>query len=254
MFVKMLIYAKHHYPFIWYLIEWFNGYLFGLLYSEKIYKTAREMLDRVDHPEYAYRLLSRTDLTALEYLLNSQDNGQNRYFRPHKLDGKSLQKLFLNPSFLMMGVFEYSTGRMVGYFFLRFFLNRKGFIGRLVDQNYQRRGIATLMSEVMYQTLWRNDFRCLSTISRHNSSILKLHEREGRLKILKELPNDYLFVEIAMPVNDEAREPHTGRVETTSKMKGLPKEMDAGTDRQSGDLKRKKLKDKPQKMPKDHMA
>jgi hypothetical protein len=69
----------------------------------------------------------------------------------------------------------------------------------MVDQNYRRLGIASRMSEVMYQTLWENNFRCLSTISRHNRSILNLHEQEGRLKVLKELPNDYLFVEISKP-------------------------------------------------------
>jgi len=199
MLVKLLLYIKHNLKLIWYFIEWLNGVIFGWLYGKKVHKSAQQKLDEVYHPHYDYRMVHKKDLPYLENLLNSQDQDQYRFFKPHKPDNKTLQKLYKNPSFLMMGAFDKQSNQMVGYFFLRFFLNKRGFIGRMVDQHHQRQGIASRMSEVMYETLWQNGFRCLSTISKHNQSILKLHEQEGRLRVLKELPNEYLFVEISKP-------------------------------------------------------
>lgn len=53
---------------------------------------------------------------------------------------KDNQAFTKEPSFLMMGVFD--GNKLIGYFFLRFFMNRHSFTGYLVDYNYQGQGIA----------------------------------------------------------------------------------------------------------------
>lgn len=55
------------------------------------------------------------------------------------------------------------------------------------------------MNHIMYQTAWQNGFRCLSTISKQNSSIYNFHQTDKNFVVLKELPNDYLLVEIKNP-------------------------------------------------------
>jgi hypothetical protein len=65
----------------------------------------------------------------------------------------------------------------------------------LIDQKYRGRGIGVVMNSIMYETAWRMKFRCLSTISRNNNSVMRAHSGNRNMKVLKELKNDYLLVE-----------------------------------------------------------
>ncbi len=155
------------------------------------------LFKNANHADYIYREIEKTDLLNLQQFFNNQDPEQFRFFKPHGFDKATLKRLHSNPAFTMMGVFK--GDEIVGYFFLRFFVNKNCFIGRIVDGNHQRKGIARSMNEIMYQAVWQNGFRCLSTISKHNDSIFNFHKKENNMVVLKELPNDYLFVEIRKP-------------------------------------------------------
>jgi hypothetical protein len=93
----------------------------------------------------------------------------------------------------MMGSFD--GNKMTGYFFLRFFANKKCFVGRLIDKDYRGRGIGPVMNNIMYETAWRMSFHCLSTISRNNKAVMRAHAKNRTMIVLKELQNDYLLVE-----------------------------------------------------------
>ena len=136
---------------------------------------------------------SPTDIQPLYELIASQPSEDLRYFKPHKFDIGSLEAQKRKPAFLMMGAFEGET--LVGYFFLRFFANKKCFVGRLIDKDHRGKGIGLTMNFIMYQTSWRMGFRCLSTISRNNSSVMNAHAKNPTMIVLKELQNDYLLVE-----------------------------------------------------------
>ena len=51
------------------------------------------------------------------------------------------------------------------------------------------------MNKIMYETAWRMNFRCLSTISRNNIKVMRAHAKNSAMVVLKELQNDYLLVE-----------------------------------------------------------
>jgi len=93
----------------------------------------------------------------------------------------------------MMGAF--ANERLIGYFFLRFFANRKCFVGRLIDADSRGKGIGQIMNNIMYETAWRLGFRCLSTISNNNKAVIGAHAKNPAMVVLKELPNEYLLVE-----------------------------------------------------------
>ncbi len=93
----------------------------------------------------------------------------------------------------MMGVFQ--DNLLVGYFFLRFFFNRKCFVGRLIDKDFRGKGIGGEMNRIMYETAWRMKFRCLSTISQDNTSVMRAHSKNETMKVLKHLKNNYMLVE-----------------------------------------------------------
>jgi hypothetical protein len=190
---RILIFIKHNFSFLWRIIEFGNGLLFSILYKTKLEKTLSAVFQEFVKTPFSYRKLDLSDAGILYDLIKSQEATDLEYFNPHGFDLESIKKQYKNPSFLMMGSFE--QGKITGYFFLRFFANKKCFVGRLIDKKYRGRGIGTTMNAIMYETSWRMGFRCLSTISRNNKAVMHAHSKNPTMIILKELQNDYLLVE-----------------------------------------------------------
>jgi hypothetical protein len=190
---KLLLFIKHNLGFLWRIIEWGNGIVFSWMYRSRLEKVLSGVFEEVTDSHFTFRKLVQSDLVLLHELLKSQNKGDLDYFKPHGFDMYSLERQLKIPSFLMMGAFD--GEKMAGYFFLRFFANRKCFVGRLIDKDNRGKGIGKVMNRIMYETAWRMDFRCLSTISRNNSLVINAHEKNTSMIILKELSNDYLLVE-----------------------------------------------------------
>lgn len=190
---KILIYIKHKIPFIWIIIENINGSIFYLFFGSRLNDVVKNYLPLKTSHGFEFRLIRHEDLAELERCLNSEEDLD--YFRPHDFSLNALQRMNNYKAFLMMGVFDKSD-ELAGYFFLRFFSNKKAFIGRMVRKKYRRKGLAREMSRIMYGIVWDMKFRCLTTISSNNKAISTLHEKENNIKHLKSLSNDYHLVEI----------------------------------------------------------
>lgn len=190
---KFLILIKHRFRFLWSIIEWANGLFFPFLYNSRLKKVLPDTFREFAEPPFLYRALSFSDVDALHNLIHSQKETDLEYFKPHGFEIETIKKQFKNPSFLMMGVFD--GQKIAGYFFLRFFVNKKSFVGRLIDAQYRGRGIGLIMNKIMYETSWRMGFRCLSTISRNNIAVMRAHAKNPTMIVLKELANDYILVE-----------------------------------------------------------
>jgi hypothetical protein len=196
---KILIFIKHKFRIVWVVIEWFNTLIFSFLYKQQLEKLVPEVLEECPVSPFTFRILILEDAEMLHELIQSQNASDLEYFNPHGFDLISIKKLFRNKSFLPMGVFDNET--LKGYFFLRFFVNRSCFVGRLIDSAYRGRGIGIIMNWIMYEIAWRMSFRCLSTISRNNTAVMKAHSKNNKMVIIKDLQNDYLLVEfIRTPV------------------------------------------------------
>jgi len=191
--IKFLIALKQKFPFIWRFVEYANGLIFHMLFHKRIERNASKVLVDFVNEKYKYRFLIENDLPALFVLFQSQDQEQFKFFKPHAFDNKTLRRLFKNPSFFMFGVFD--EDKMIGYFFLRCFSNKKSFIGRLVDAGYQGQGLGKIMGKILYQTAWSSGFRIFSTISIHNVASFNSHKANQNLKIVKELSDNYYLVE-----------------------------------------------------------
>ena len=190
---KILIYIKHHFNFLWKLIEWGNSLLFSLLYKSALEKVLPSIFQELGNSPFSYRRLQVSDVKDLSDMIQSQEDSDLKYFSPHAFDSSALEKQFHNPAFLMMGAFD--KERLAGYFFLRFFASKKCFVGRIIDKPYRGKGIGNIMNHIMYQTAWRMGFRCLSTISKNNHAVIRAHAKNTSMVVLKELQNDYLLVE-----------------------------------------------------------
>lgn len=198
--VKLLIYIKHHIPFLWKVIEWLNSSLFRLLYGSRFKKSIKSVIHEFRLSGFEFRLIESNDLPGLKKLIDNQAPVRLDYFKPHKFDPKSLKNVHANPAFFMMGVFE--DEEIVGYFFLRCFWNRKCFVGRLINEPYEGQGIGRVMNNIMYNIAWKSNFHCLSTISRSNTLVMRSHANNKAINVLRELENDYLLVEFINPHED----------------------------------------------------
>lgn len=192
---KFLLYIKHHCSFIWYIIEKTNDVIFYVMFGKKLETILANVFDSVIRvgDKLTIRVLQIKDASSIFTLLANQKEKDIRYFKPHKFDLKSIKSQLKKRSFLMMGVF--ANEQLVGYFFLRFFVNKKCFVGRLTDAEYRGQGIGKLMNKIMYQIAWDMNFRCMSTISKTNKLVMRAHKNNSAIKIIKELKNDYLLVE-----------------------------------------------------------
>ncbi len=190
---RILIYIKHNLRFLWRLIELGNGFLFDLLFKKKLNGHVLKVFAEYALPPYNYRLLGESEAEDLFNLIKKQDVSDLEHFKPHEFDLRSIKEQFGNRALLMMGVFD--RNELVGYFFLRFFASRKCFVGRLIDKSYRGKGIGINMNRIMYEISWRMGFRCLSTISLNNKTVLKAHANNPTISIIRKLPNDYLLVE-----------------------------------------------------------
>jgi hypothetical protein len=193
MIERILIYIKHNLRFVWRIIDRLNAWFFHILYRSRMERVLPDVFSEFTKPSYLYRKLIPGDTEALFDLIDRQDKSDLKYFKPHDFDMTSIRRQFMNHAFLMMGVFD--GDKLTGYFFLRFFANKKCFVGRLIDVDYRGMGIGGVMNNIMYETAWRMGFRCLSTISRHNTAVMKAHAKNQTMVVLKDLQNDYLLVE-----------------------------------------------------------
>ena len=190
---RLLLFIKHRLPFIWEIIEWLNAAMFRVLHRKTLVREADRCFDEFTLENYIFRKLKADDLDALFGLLHRQGDGRLDYFNPHGFDRGSLKRISGNSAFLMFGVFD--DENLVGYFFLRCFCNKKCFVGRLIDEPYERKGIGRIMNNILYNTAWRSSFRCFTTVSKDNDLVMRSHSRNPFARVVDELPNDYVLIE-----------------------------------------------------------
>ena len=188
-----MIFIKHHIGFLWGIIDWGNGILFSWFFSSKLEHILPVVFSEAPVGPLVFRELGSQDIRSLFDMIAAQTPADLRYFNPHKFDFVSLEAQSKKPAFLMMGAFD--GEKLAGYFFLRFFANKKCFVGRLIDKDYRGKGIGSTMNFIMYETAWRMGFRCLSTISRENNLVMKAHARNSNMVVVKELGRGYVLVE-----------------------------------------------------------
>ena len=89
----------------------------------------------------------------------------------------------------------FDKDKIIGYFFIRFFANRKAFRGKMVDVNFQGRGIAKNMGRIMTDVALGAGFRLFATISKDNLSSLASSKAVNEIRIVAELDNNYIYIE-----------------------------------------------------------
>lgn len=191
--VNVLMFLKENCIACWRFIEWLNGFIFSVIYSKRFTVNIKKVLSEFAKDSFDYRLLENKDVLELSNFLCAFDQSQVNTFEPHDFDQSTLIRLNNNRSFFMFGVFEKEV--LVGYFFLRCFINRKAFMGRIVAMKHRNKGIAKKMAQILHQIAWQSKFRIFSTIDPENISSLKSQAAVCDFTVLQTVSNGYLLIE-----------------------------------------------------------
>ena len=182
---------KEKFSFIWSLLEWGNAISFAFIYRKRL-KFIPDVLKDCSTP-FFIREATKNDVDAMAEFFKEQPQDAYTFFSPHGFDLKSLLKVVKNRSFLTFLVLDGS--QIVGYFFLRCFVNGKCFRGKIVDYRWRNRGMAKQMGLAMTQVATTLGIRMFGTISPDNYASLASSKAVNQVNIVKTLDNGYYYIE-----------------------------------------------------------
>ena len=191
MLYKLAHLLRDKFGFLWNIIEWINALFFALTHRAAL-KKIPEIL-RECSGAFTLRLAEPADAAPLATFFAEQPEEAFKFFKPHEFDENTLSKIIRNKAFLTFLVLD--GEKIVGYFFLRCFVNGKSFRGKIVDYRYRGKGIAKLQGLVATKVASALGVRVFGTISPENYASLASSKAVNETRILKTLDNGYYYIE-----------------------------------------------------------
>ncbi len=192
MLYELAHFIKDKLGFLWDAVEWGNETVFALQHKKDL-KDIPEILRKVSNESLTVRQTKDSDVRPLATFFAEQPEEAYKFFKPHGFDEKSLKKVLGNKSFMTFVVTE--DEQIVGYFFLRSFVNGKCFKGRMVDYRQRGKGIAKFMGIAINNVATHLGMRIFTTISPENYASLASTKAVNDIKIVKTLENGYYYIE-----------------------------------------------------------
>lgn len=186
--------VRDNFPILWNCVNKMNSFLFVLRYGKRLRNVSAFLLKYAEH--YDIYRLADCDKNEIVAFFERQPQEAYSYFHPHGFDMKSIEKLQRNKSFLAYVLRDKQNGHIVGYCFNRAFFHGKGFRGRMVDIGYRGKGLGTLMNKMLDDIGFGLGLRLFETVSKNNIASYKSAVSAGNFVVIKELPNNELFLEI----------------------------------------------------------
>lgn len=172
-------------PWIWDCVEAFNATICGL----KIGDVRRLQSCLVS----SLRIADSNDAGHLADFFARQPEESFKWFRPHGFDEKTMRKLLSRKSYIIYVLEE--KGEIIGYAFLRCFINGKCFLGKMVDVNHQGKGVCTKLCEVGMNIAQKTGFRMFESINKENVGSMKASQKACDVIVVEELDNGDLLIE-----------------------------------------------------------
>lgn len=191
MLYKIAHILRDRFGFLWNLVEWGNALVFALTHKAALKKIPAILQECSG--TYTLRVAGLADASALATFFAEQPEEAFKFFKPHAFDEKTLSKIIRNRAFLTFLVLD--GEKIVGYFFLRCFVNGKSFKGYIVADAYRGRGIAKLEGIAMNKVNEALGLRMFGSISPENFASMAAAKSVNEVKILKTLENGDFYVE-----------------------------------------------------------
>lgn len=191
MLYKLAHILRDRFGFLWNLVEWGNAMVFALTHKAALKKIPAILQECSG--SYTLRLAESADAPALTKFFAEQPEESFEFFKPHAFDEKTLLRTIRNRAFLTFLVLD--KEQIVGYFFLRCFINGKSFKGYIVDHSYKGRGIAKLEGMTINKVNEVLGLRMFGSISPRNPASIAAAKAVNEVKIIETLKNGDFFIE-----------------------------------------------------------
>lgn len=203
-FILMLYSLAHilrdHFAFLWEWIENINSFLFYLRYYRKLKKLPSVLKAHcgticiTDGKKRALviRMSTLDDAETLVSFFERQPEEAFRFFRPHSFDIDTIKRLLARTSFVI-GVVTCEE-KIIGYFFIRSFVHGRGFLGKMVDCQWQGRGIGKLMCKAAMDMSDALGIRMFESINKNNLASMRSSSVLKQV-VVKELEDGDLLIE-----------------------------------------------------------
>ena len=139
------------------------------------------------------RIADVNDAGCLSDFFARQPEESFKWFRPHRFDEGTMKKLLGRKSYIIY-VLE-KEGEIIGYAFLRCFMNGKCFLGKMVDVNHQGKGVCTKLCEVGMNIAQKTGFRMFESINKENIGSMKASQKACDVIVVEELEGGDLLIE-----------------------------------------------------------
>jgi L-amino acid N-acyltransferase YncA len=182
---------KNDYPILWYFIELLNSFALS------IYKSQMNAIEKriLSFPVgFGYRIQKEEKEQEYEIydFFKSFTQEDIEYFRPFPFDHKSIKHVITNTSYQIFILKK--NEEIVGLFFLRYFINKKCFLGFVVKRAYQGKGIGKSMLNAMTEAVKNSSFILMSTVCEKNKASLAAHLADNKFEIIDTLPSHEILL------------------------------------------------------------
>ena len=161
MIYELAYIIKERLSFIWDVIEWGNAKIFSLIYDKEL-QHLDEVIDGDIVSPYKMRVVNEKDIPA--------------FFNPHKFDKCSIQKIVDNRVFITFVLTERQTNEdmIVGYAFMRSFVNGSAYRGYIVDAGHRGKDLAKIIGKGLNRVGDALDLKMYKSISPENIASMKI--------------------------------------------------------------------------------
>lgn len=172
-------------PWMWNGVELLNAKICGIRIGDR--KNLQACLIK------NVRIADVNDVKRLTEFFARQPQDSYKWFRPHDFDEATLGKLLERESYIIY-VMEDDTD-IIGYAFLRCFMNGKCFLGKMVDMDHQGKGVCTQLCTVGMNMAERLGFRMFESINKDNHGSMKASKKACDVIVVEELEDGDLLIE-----------------------------------------------------------
>lgn len=139
------------------------------------------------------RLADVHDAGRLAAFFARQPEESFKWFRPHAFDEKTLRTLLKRGSYIIY--VQEENGEVIGYAFLRCFMNGKSFLGKMVDVEHRGKGVCTKLCRVGMDIAVKTGFRMFESINKENIGSLKASQKACDVVVVEELAGGDILIE-----------------------------------------------------------
>jgi L-amino acid N-acyltransferase YncA len=193
--VEILKKVKLRYPVVWDWVEDINGILLDKSQPRRMSDIKRKIsVFPPGHSGLVFRDAKKEDIPIIVEFLNHLSAEDVAHFRPFPFTDRSLDHVISCGTYQVYKAM--SKGELVGFFFLRFFINSQCYLGFAVKSSYRGKGIGKKMIEAMASAVKDSGFQLMSTVCADNQASIKAHMAAAQFEIVSHLSSDEIVLRL----------------------------------------------------------